>query len=273
MGNITFISMHVNPWGATKQSKALTLPGISQKASVVTFCRNIRFGNMPESAAIRKNVRENCRALIVRGCDEWGRRSIAFGLQCTALEPSACSVRKAFDMKYAKRSKLPRGLRWDAKSPHICFSWRDERGSQHQQSTHTADPAEAMAFKLRFLREKQDVVEVRKVRSMDQSRLALATAADLIAPTRMGGNDPLTDEIVGQLLQELDGISRVTARSFSLRPRIMPSRSIAPCCPGFRSGWRFHFRIYMDGSGCSPCFSRRSGFPSHWRREAARLPP
>jgi hypothetical protein len=82
-------------------------------------------------------------------------------------------------MKYANRSKLPRGLRWDAKSPHICFSWRDERGSQHQQSTHTADPAEAMAFKLRFLREKQDVVEVRKVRSMDQSRLTLATAADL----------------------------------------------------------------------------------------------
>jgi hypothetical protein len=82
-------------------------------------------------------------------------------------------------MKYAKRSKLPRGLRWDAKSPHICFSWRDERGSQHQQSTHTADPAEAMAFKLRFLREKQDIVEVRKVRSIDQSRLALATAADL----------------------------------------------------------------------------------------------
>jgi hypothetical protein len=36
-----------------------------------------------------------------------------------------------------------------------------------------------MAFKLRFLREKQDVAEVRKVRSMDQGRLALATAADL----------------------------------------------------------------------------------------------
>jgi hypothetical protein len=82
-------------------------------------------------------------------------------------------------MKYAKRSKLPRGLRWDATSPHICFSWRDERGSQHQQSTHISDPAEAMAFKLRFLREKQEVVEVCKVRSMDQSRLALATAADL----------------------------------------------------------------------------------------------
>ena len=29
---------------------------------------------------------------------------------------------------------------------------------------------------------------------------------DIIAPARLGGSDPLTDEIVGQLLQELDGI-------------------------------------------------------------------
>src|SRR6201996_7498310 len=111
-----------NPWGATKQSKALTLPGISPKAPVVTFCRNIRFGNMPASAAIRKNVRENCRALIVRGYDEWGRRGIASGLQCTAFDRGLVLYEKAFDMKYAKRSKLPRGLRWDARSPHICFS-------------------------------------------------------------------------------------------------------------------------------------------------------
>jgi hypothetical protein len=179
-------------WGATKQSKALTLPGISPKASVVTFRRNIRFGNMPESEAIRKNVRENCRALTVRGYDEWGRRSIAFGLQRTAFDRVLVLYEKAFDMKYAKRSKLPRGLRWDAKSPHICFSWRDERGSQHQQSTHAADPAEAMTFKLRFLREKQDVVEVRKVRSMDQSRLALATAADLYFAWKSATNSPGT---------------------------------------------------------------------------------
>jgi ATPase family associated with various cellular activities (AAA) len=51
---------------------------------------------------------------------------------------------------------------------------------------------------------------------MDQSRLALATAADLIAPTGMGGNDPLTDEIVGQLLQELDGIQSRDSEVFLL---------------------------------------------------------
>ena len=52
-------------------------------------------------------------------------------------------------MRYQKRSKLPRGLRWDPRSPYICFSWRDGRKRLHQQSTGTADPAEAMAFKLR----------------------------------------------------------------------------------------------------------------------------
>jgi SpoVK/Ycf46/Vps4 family AAA+-type ATPase len=39
---------------------------------------------------------------------------------------------------------------------------------------------------------------------------------DIIAPTRMGGNDPLTDEIVGQLLQELDGIQSRDSEVFLL---------------------------------------------------------
>ena len=43
-------------------------------------------------------------------------------------------------MSDGKRPKLPRGLRWRPKSSQICFGWRDARGSQHQQSTHTADP-------------------------------------------------------------------------------------------------------------------------------------
>jgi hypothetical protein len=116
-----------NPWGATKQSKALTLPGISPKASVVTFC--------PFASEICRNSRlfggtsGKIAGLIVRGYGEWGRRSIAFGLQCTAFDRVLVLYEKAFDMKYAKRSKLPRGLRWDSKSLHTCFSWRDERGS------------------------------------------------------------------------------------------------------------------------------------------------
>jgi SpoVK/Ycf46/Vps4 family AAA+-type ATPase len=39
---------------------------------------------------------------------------------------------------------------------------------------------------------------------------------DIIAPARMGGNDPLTDEIVGQLLQELDGIQSRDSEMFLL---------------------------------------------------------
>jgi integrase len=82
-------------------------------------------------------------------------------------------------MSYGKRPKLVRGLRWKPTSPHICFSWRDERGSQHQQSTNTADPAEAMAFKLKFLREKTDAVEERRQLSEDRSCLPLEKAAEL----------------------------------------------------------------------------------------------
>jgi integrase len=95
-------------------------------------------------------------------------------------------------MKYGKRPKLPRGLRWDSKSPHICFSWRDARGSQHQQSTHTADPAEAMTFKLGFLRDQRDGADRRKVRSADQSRLPLATAAELYFAWKAATNSPGT---------------------------------------------------------------------------------
>ena len=39
---------------------------------------------------------------------------------------------------------------------------------------------------------------------------------DIIAPARMGGNDPLTDEIVGQLLQELDGVQSRDSEVFLL---------------------------------------------------------
>jgi integrase len=82
-------------------------------------------------------------------------------------------------MKYGKRSKLPRGLRWDPKSPYICFSWRDEDGRQHQQSTDTADPAQALVFKLQFLRDRPKTPAERRERTPDQSRLPLSTAAEL----------------------------------------------------------------------------------------------
>jgi SpoVK/Ycf46/Vps4 family AAA+-type ATPase len=39
---------------------------------------------------------------------------------------------------------------------------------------------------------------------------------DIIAPARVGANDPLTDEIVGQLLQEMDGIQAQESQVFLL---------------------------------------------------------
>src|SRR5277367_5150125 len=39
---------------------------------------------------------------------------------------------------------------------------------------------------------------------------------DIIAPARVGANDPLTDEIVGQLLQEMDGIQALESQVFLL---------------------------------------------------------
>jgi SpoVK/Ycf46/Vps4 family AAA+-type ATPase len=83
---------------------------------------------------------------------------------------------------------------------------------------------------------------------------------DIIAPARMGGNDPLTDEIVGQLLQELDGIQSRDSGVFLLAATNHAEEIDRACCPGFRSGWRFHFRTYMDGSGCSLCCFRKAAY-------------
>jgi integrase len=77
-----------------------------------------------------------------------------------------------------KRPKLPRGLHWDNKSPHIFFKWRDARGKQHGQGTNTDDPAKALIFKLQFLeeqRESQDQVEVRE----DLRKLPLKKVAEM----------------------------------------------------------------------------------------------
>lgn len=79
-------------------------------------------------------------------------------------------------MEHGKRPTLPRGLRWDPRSPHICFSWRDERGRQHQQSTQSDDPARALAFKHDFKKENPDAIEERRARAADKSRLPLGEA-------------------------------------------------------------------------------------------------
>jgi hypothetical protein len=107
-------------------------------------------------------------------------------------------------MKNGKRPKLPRGLRWDPKGPHIFFSWRDKRGDQHQQSTRTADAAEALVFKLRFLREKDDAVAQRRAQSADQSRLALSKAAELYFEWKAATNSPGTIEREKRMFHQVE---------------------------------------------------------------------
>ena len=82
-------------------------------------------------------------------------------------------------MKFDRRPKLLRSLRCDPKPPHIYFSWRGERGRQDQQSTDTADPAEALSFKLQFLKERPNTPAEPREQLRDQGRLPLSTASGL----------------------------------------------------------------------------------------------
>lgn len=122
-------------------------------------------------------------------------------------------------MTYGKRPKLPRGLRWRPKSSQICFSWRDAHGSQHQQSTHTADPAEAMAFKLTFLRDKKDAAQERKVQSEDRSRLPLEKAAELYFNWKAADISPRTIAREKRLFKNVEKFigEKRTVRSIDLQ--------------------------------------------------------
>lgn len=82
-------------------------------------------------------------------------------------------------MKGTKRPKLPRGLRWRSNSPFIWFSWRDSRGKQHQQSTETANPAEALSNKLKFLAKQEHEREDFKAQANDMGKLPLERVAEL----------------------------------------------------------------------------------------------
>src|SRR5262245_43692627 len=58
-------------------------------------------------------------------------------------------------MPMKKLPILPRGLHRSAKSPYICFSWRDRQRVQHQKSTRMTDPVEALRFKIEFLEQQE----------------------------------------------------------------------------------------------------------------------
>jgi len=97
-------------------------------------------------------------------------------------------------MKGTKRPKLPRGLRWRSNSPFIWFSWRDSRGKQHQQSTETADAAEALSNKLRFLAKQEHEHEDFKAQANEMGKLSLERVTELYFNWKAASCSPRTIE-------------------------------------------------------------------------------
>src|SRR5579859_3754722 len=95
-------------------------------------------------------------------------------------------------MKHNKRPKLPRGLHFDPKSPNIFFNWRDGHGKQHGQSTHTADPAKALIFKLQFLERQRESLEEIECRSEDLSKLPIKQVSEMYFSWKAASNSKQT---------------------------------------------------------------------------------
>jgi integrase len=95
-------------------------------------------------------------------------------------------------MTNRRRPRLPRGLHWDSKSPHIFFSWRDAQGKQHHQSTQETDPIQAQRFKLDFLeRQRQNLDEI-EYRTDDLTVMPLGQVSELYFKWKMANNSLLT---------------------------------------------------------------------------------
>lgn len=82
-------------------------------------------------------------------------------------------------MTKENRSKLPRGLHWKKDSPYIHFKWRDEREKQHQTSTETADPDEALLFRLQFMQKTKEHLEELKSPRTGFGKLPLKQVKEL----------------------------------------------------------------------------------------------
>lgn len=82
-------------------------------------------------------------------------------------------------MKRKKRPQLLRGLHWKSDSPYIHFKWRDTRGKQHQTSTETANPQQAMLFRLQFLQDAEDRLEQLQRPRANYGRLSLKEVSRL----------------------------------------------------------------------------------------------
>ena len=95
-------------------------------------------------------------------------------------------------MKDKKRQGLPRGLHWDRKSQYISFNWRDSRGKQHGQSTHTTDPAKALIFKLDFLEKQRESLDQIENVTENLSTLSLRQVSEMYFNWKRASNSANT---------------------------------------------------------------------------------
>jgi integrase len=95
-------------------------------------------------------------------------------------------------MNNEKRPRLPRGLHWREDSPHIWFTWRDPRGKQHRQSTQTADPKDAVLFRLQFLQKTEEHFEELTSPRASYGKLALRQVAELYFKQKATDHSPDT---------------------------------------------------------------------------------
>ena len=91
-------------------------------------------------------------------------------------------------MKDKKRQRLPRGLHWDPKSQYISFNWRDSRGKQHGQSTHTTDPAKALIFKLDFSKKQRESLDQLENATENLGTLSLQRVSEMYFNWKRAGN-------------------------------------------------------------------------------------
>ncbi|MGA3314900.1 MAG: tyrosine-type recombinase/integrase [Candidatus Korobacteraceae bacterium] len=153
-------------------------------------------------------------------------------------------------MKGTKRPKLPRGLRWRSNSPFIWFSWRDSRGKQHQQSTETANPAEALSNKLKFLAKQEHEREDFKAQANEMSKLPLERVAELYFNWKAASSSPRTIErerrIFAPVLKFLSRELRVSAvtlpliREYQQQRRLHVSKTMKQPVTGRTVNYEMH---------------------------------
>jgi hypothetical protein len=98
-------------------------------------------------------------------------------------------------MAHRKRAKLPPGLHWGPKTPFILFNWRDSLGKQHHQSTGTADPQDALLFKLKFLASREENLQETEAEAAENlGKLPLSKVSEMYFSWKIAKSSSATVE-------------------------------------------------------------------------------